>query len=60
VTLPDEVPPASESLEEAALRVVRWWETQLAPRLAAGDNLLVCARTASLRGLARIIPNLDD
>lgn len=52
--------PATESLEDAALRVVPWWETQIAPRLAAGDNVLVVAHTASLRGLTRIIESLDD
>ena len=52
--------PAGESLEDAALRVVPWWTSNLAPRLRAGDNVLVVAHTASLRGLTRLIEQLDD
>jgi len=52
--------PGSESLEDAALRVLPFWETELAPRLAAGDSLLVAAHTASIRGLVRRIEGLSD
>jgi 2,3-bisphosphoglycerate-dependent phosphoglycerate mutase len=52
--------PATESLADAALRVVPWWETRIRPTLAAGQNVLVVAHTASLRGLTRIIEHLDD
>jgi len=52
--------PDSESLEDAALRVLPFWEQDLAPHLAAGDCLLVVAHTASIRGLARRIEGLSD
>lgn len=52
--------PGSESLEDAALRVLPFWEAELAPRLAAGDCLLVAAHTASIRGLVRRIEGLSD
>ena len=52
--------PGAESLEDAALRVVPWWEGEIAPALRAGNTLLVVAHTASLRGLVRIIERLTD
>jgi len=52
--------PATESLADAALRVVPWWETRIRPALVEGQNVLVVAHTASLRGLTRILEHLDD
>ncbi len=52
--------PGGESLEEAAVRVQPWWESEAVPSLLAGKTPLVVAHTASLRGLARIIEGLSD
>jgi 2,3-bisphosphoglycerate-dependent phosphoglycerate mutase len=51
--------PRTESLELAADRVAIWWRETLAPRLRAGDNVLVVAHTSSIRGLVREIEGLD-
>jgi 2,3-bisphosphoglycerate-dependent phosphoglycerate mutase len=58
--VPANVLPATESLADAALRVVPWWETRVLPVLLSGQNVLIVAHTASLRGLTRVIEKLDD
>ncbi len=52
--------PETESLEDAALRVLPWWDEEIKPRLTEGRRLLVVAHTASLRGLVRRIDGLND
>ena len=52
--------PSTESLEDAALRVMPCWQERLAPELAAGRCLLLVAHTASIRGLVRQIEGLSD
>ncbi|MDH5551924.1 MAG: 2,3-bisphosphoglycerate-dependent phosphoglycerate mutase [Nitrosomonas sp.] len=52
--------PSSESLEDAAIRVSRWWEKSIAPQLQLNQNMLIVAHTASLRGIVRILEQLDD
>ncbi len=52
--------PSSESLEDAADRALRWWEKGIAPRLLSNQNILVVAHTASLRGIVRVLEQLDD
>ncbi len=51
--------PRSESLEQASVRVAPWWRETLAPRLAAGQRVLVVAHTSSIRGLVREIEGID-
>ncbi len=58
--IPPQALPATESLADAALRVVPWWTERIAPVLNTGENVLVVAHTASLRGLTRLIEQLDD
>ena len=52
--------PGTESLEDAALRVLPFWDRVLAPRLRAGESILVAAHTAPIRGLVRRIEQLSD
>lgn len=52
--------PLSESLRDAALRVVPLWETRIKPQIQAGKRPLIVAHTSSLRGLARLIENLNE
>lgn len=52
--------PETESLEDAALRVLPWWEEEIRPTVQAKKCLLVVAHTASLRGLVRQIEGLSD
>ena len=51
--------PRTESLQLAADRVALWWRETLAPRLRAGEDVLVVAHTSSIRGLVREIESLD-
>jgi 2,3-bisphosphoglycerate-dependent phosphoglycerate mutase len=52
--------PRAESIAMAAQRAGAVWHETLAPRLRAGESLLVVAHTSSLRGLSKIIHGLDD
>ena len=52
--------PRSESIRTAAERVRPVWQDELKPMLLAQQNLLVVAHTSSIRGIVRIIENLDD
>ena len=52
--------PETESLEDAALRVLPWWKEAILPALKADKRLLIVAHTASLRGLVRHIEGLND
>ena len=54
-TLPD-----TESMRDAASRVLPWWETELAPILRSDAQVLIIAHTASIRGLVRHIEALSD
>ncbi len=52
--------PRGESLGDAAARVRPVFEEEIGPALKAGKRVLVVAHTSSIRGLARVIENLDD
>ena len=52
--------PSTESLEDAAIRIEPWWEEFAKKDLMAGKNVLVVAHTASIRGITRIVENLND
>ncbi|MDX1400603.1 MAG: 2,3-diphosphoglycerate-dependent phosphoglycerate mutase [Kiloniellales bacterium] len=52
--------PETESLEDAALRVLPWWDKEILPDLKSDKNVLVVAHTASIRGLVRHIESLSD
>ncbi len=56
---PDDL-PKTESLRDAALRVVPHWETRIAPQLRSGKHMLIVAHTSSIRGLIRLLEGLDD
>lgn len=52
--------PASESLKDTLVRVTPYWEMRLAPRLAAGENVLVAAHGNSLRALVKMLDGISD
>lgn len=52
--------PASESLKDTLARVTPYWEMRLAPRLAAGENVLVAAHGNSLRALVKMLDGISD
>jgi 2,3-bisphosphoglycerate-dependent phosphoglycerate mutase len=54
------VPPASESLETTLQRVLPYWTGEIAPRLAAGETLLVVAHGNSLRSIVKHLFAVSD
>ena len=51
--------PASESLETTLMRVLPCWKELIAPRLAAGANVLIAAHGNSLRAIAKHLFAMD-
>lgn len=52
--------PRGESLKEAAGRVVPYYESAIAPRLRAGQRVLVVAHGSSLRSLVKHLEGVSD
>jgi 2,3-bisphosphoglycerate-dependent phosphoglycerate mutase len=52
--------PAAESLKTTLERVKPYWEDQIAPRLVAGQNILVAAHGNSLRALAKMLEDISE
>jgi 2,3-bisphosphoglycerate-dependent phosphoglycerate mutase len=45
--------PATESLATTLVRVLPYWESTIAPKLAAGENVLIAANGNSLRAIVK-------
>jgi 2,3-bisphosphoglycerate-dependent phosphoglycerate mutase len=52
--------PGTESLKTTLERVQPYWEQHIAPRLKAGDNVLVTAHGNSLRALVKMLDGISD
>ena len=52
--------PATESLKTTLERVKPYWEEHIAPRLRAGENVLIVAHGNSLRALVKMLDNVSD
>jgi 2,3-bisphosphoglycerate-dependent phosphoglycerate mutase len=52
--------PATESLKDTLGRVRPYWQECIAPRLQAGDNVLVAAHGNSLRALVKMLDEVSD
>jgi 2,3-bisphosphoglycerate-dependent phosphoglycerate mutase len=52
--------PLSESLKDTVARVVPYWQSRIAPRIAAGERVLVAAHGNSLRGLIKYLDGLSE
>lgn len=52
--------PGTESLALTLDRVLPYWHDQIAPRLKAGDNVLVAAHGNSLRALVKYLDDVAD
>ena len=52
--------PATESLKTTLERVQPYWDAQIAPKLAAGETLLVAAHGNSLRAIVKLLFSLSD
>src|SRR5436190_19867786 len=52
--------PLTECLKDTVARVVPYWEERIAPRVAAGDRVLVAAHGNSLRALIKFFDGMSD
>lgn len=52
--------PATESLKITLERVMPYWEQKIAPRLIAGEKLLIVAHGNSLRALVKYLDKISD
>jgi 2,3-bisphosphoglycerate-dependent phosphoglycerate mutase len=52
--------PRTECLKDTVERVVPYWNERIAPRVAAGERLLVAAHGNSLRALIKYFDNMSD
>jgi 2,3-bisphosphoglycerate-dependent phosphoglycerate mutase len=52
--------PATESLKDTIARVLPYWEQAIAPRLRAGERLIISAHGNSLRALVKHLSGISD
>ena len=52
--------PLTECLKDTVERVVPYWKERIAPRVAAGERLLVAAHGNSLRAMIKFLDGLSD
>ncbi len=52
--------PATESLKDTLARVLPLWNDSIAPRLKAGQNVLVAAHGNSLRAMVKMLDNVPE
>jgi len=52
--------PATESLKTTLDRVLPYWDTEIAPKLKAGENILIAAHGNSLRAIVKHLFKVPD
>jgi 2,3-bisphosphoglycerate-dependent phosphoglycerate mutase len=52
--------PATESLRDTLVRVTPCWRDQIAPRLTAGQDVLIAAHGNSMRALVKMLDGISD
>jgi 2,3-bisphosphoglycerate-dependent phosphoglycerate mutase len=52
--------PGTESLKTTLERVLPYWQGHIAPRLSAGQNVLIAAHGNSLRALVKMLDGISD
>ncbi|MBM3987547.1 MAG: 2,3-diphosphoglycerate-dependent phosphoglycerate mutase [Planctomycetes bacterium] len=52
--------PRTESLKDTVARVVPYWSAQIAPRVRAGERLIIAAHGNSLRALVKHLDGIAD
>lgn len=57
--LPEEL-PLSECLKDTVLRVVPYWQMEIAPQLRAGKRVIIAAHGNSLRALIKHLDHVSD
>jgi 2,3-bisphosphoglycerate-dependent phosphoglycerate mutase len=58
--IPPQDLPAAESLELTVRRTLPYWFDVVAPQIASGKRVLICAHGNSLRGLVKHLDNIRD
>lgn len=58
--VPDKELPMTESLKDAIIRTIPYWECEIYPALKTHEQLLVVAHGNSLRGIVKHIKNIPD
>lgn len=56
----DIAPPNGESLKDTRIRVLPYFDAEIAPRLRNGENVLIVAHGNSLRSLIMLLENLSS
>lgn len=56
----DVPPPGGESLKDTAARALPYYEAEIAPKVAAGETILVAAHGNSLRALVMVLEGLSS
>ena len=52
--------PAAECLKDTVERVVPYWQTEIAPKVASNKRLIIAAHGNSLRALVKYLDNIAD
>jgi len=52
--------PKTESLKTTLVRVLPYWESEIAPKLKAGENILIAAHGNSLRAIVKHLFKVPD
>ncbi|MDO4434997.1 MAG: 2,3-diphosphoglycerate-dependent phosphoglycerate mutase [Cardiobacteriaceae bacterium] len=58
--VPEAEMPVGESLKDTIARVLPYWESDIAPQIRAGKNVIVAAHGNSLRALIKYLLNISD
>ena len=58
--VPADEMPVGESLKDTIARVLPYWDSNLAPELRQGKNVLISAHGNSLRALIKYLMNISD
>lgn len=58
--LPKSAVPLTESLKDTIARVQPYWEAEIAPRIRAGQRVLISAHGNSLRSLVKHLDGISD
>jgi 2,3-bisphosphoglycerate-dependent phosphoglycerate mutase len=52
--------PVTESLKDTVARFLPYWHQEIAPRISAGEKVLITAHGNSLRALVKYLDNVSD
>jgi 2,3-bisphosphoglycerate-dependent phosphoglycerate mutase len=52
--------PLTECLKDTVARVVPYWDAEIAPRIQAGERLIIAAHGNSLRALVKFLDGISD